>query len=55
MILGAEDKLFALEYELFCQVRDGIAAEVLRIQKTATGRRPGTDVFDFPLRRGDEE
>ena len=35
MILGAEDKLYALEYELFCQVRDTIAAEVVRIQKTA--------------------
>ena len=35
MILGAEDKLYALEYELFCQVRDSIAAEVVRIQKTA--------------------
>ncbi len=35
VILGAEDKLFALEYDLFCQVRDKIAAEVNRIQKTA--------------------
>ena len=35
MILGAEDKLFSLEYGLFCDVRDSIAAEVLRIQKTA--------------------
>ncbi len=35
VILGAEDKLFALEYDLFCQVRDKIAAEVSRIQKTA--------------------
>ena len=35
MILGAEDKLYSLEYELFCQVRDSIAAEVVRIQKTA--------------------
>ncbi|MCQ4671728.1 DNA mismatch repair protein MutS [Lactonifactor longoviformis] len=34
-ILGAEDKLFALEYELFTQVRETIAKEVLRIQKTA--------------------
>ena len=33
--MGAEDKLFSLEYELFCQVRDGIAAEVKRIQETA--------------------
>lgn len=35
VILGAEDKLFSLEYELFCQVRDQIAAEVVRIQQTA--------------------
>ena len=35
MILGAEDKLYALEYEIYCQVRDTIAAEVERIQKTA--------------------
>ena len=35
MILGAEDKLYALEYELYCEIRETIAAEVLRIQKTA--------------------
>lgn len=35
VILGAEDKLFALEYDLFCKVRDKVAEEVLRIQKTA--------------------
>lgn len=35
MILGAEDKLYALEYEIYCHVRDTIAAEVERIQKTA--------------------
>lgn len=35
MILGAEDKLFSLEYDLFCQVRESIASEVTRIQKTA--------------------
>lgn len=34
-ILGAEDKLYALEYELYCTVRDTIAGEVIRIQKTA--------------------
>ena len=34
-ILGAEDKLYALEYELYCQVRDEIAAEIVRIQTTA--------------------
>ena len=35
MILGAEDKLVSLEYELFCEVRDKIAHEVVRIQRTA--------------------
>ena len=35
VILGAEDKLLSLEYDLFCEVRDAIAAEVVRIQKTA--------------------
>jgi len=35
LILGAEDKLYALEYELYCEVRERIAAELLRIQKTA--------------------
>ena len=35
MILGAEDKLVALEYNLFCEVRDKLGAEIIRIQKTA--------------------
>ena len=35
MILGAEDKLFALEYDLFCQVREKLAAQIPRIQETA--------------------
>lgn len=35
MILGAEDKLVQLEYELFRQVRERIAENVVRIQKTA--------------------
>ena len=35
IIMGAEEKLVSLEYDLFCQVRDEIAAQVLRIQKTA--------------------
>ena len=35
MILGAEDKLYALEYELYCEVRERIASEMLRIQQTA--------------------
>lgn len=34
-ILGAEDKLFSLEYDLFTEIREKIAEEVLRIQKTA--------------------
>ena len=34
-ILGAEDKLYALEYELYSGVRGTIAGEVERIQKTA--------------------
>ncbi len=34
-ILGAEDKLYALEYQLYCEVRDAIAKEVVRIQQTA--------------------
>jgi DNA mismatch repair protein MutS len=34
-ILGAEEKLTALEYELFTGIRDQIAAQVLRIQRTA--------------------
>ncbi len=35
MILGAEDKLYLLEYELFVQVRSKIAGEIKRIQQTA--------------------
>ena len=35
MILGAEDKLYALEYELYCGIRDRIASQVERIQRTA--------------------
>lgn len=35
MILGAEDKLFSLEYNVFSNIRDQIAAEVMRIQQTA--------------------
>ncbi len=44
MILGAEDKLVSLEYQLFCEVRDQIGAEILRIQKTAKAIA-GIDVF----------
>ena len=35
MILGAEDKLYALEYDRFAEIRNMIAQEVDRIQKTA--------------------
>lgn len=35
IILGAEDKLFALEYNIFSEIRDKIGQEVLRIQTTA--------------------
>ena len=34
MILGAEDKLYALEYDRFAEIRNMIAGEVDRIQKT---------------------
>ena len=44
IILGAEDKLFSLEYDLFCDVRDQIAGEVNRIQTTAKAIA-GLDVF----------
>ena len=35
MILNAQDKLFALEYDAFCAVRDHIEASLVRIQKSA--------------------
>ncbi len=35
MILNAEDKLCALEYDAFCRVREKIAGEIERIQQTA--------------------
>ena len=44
IIMGAEDRLYSLEYELFCQVRDAIAKEVERIQSTAKAIA-GIDVF----------
>ncbi len=34
-ILNAEDKLFSLEYDVFCEIREHIAAELNRIQQTA--------------------
>ena len=36
-ILNAEDKLTALEYDLFCKIRESIAMELERIQRTAKG------------------
>ena len=42
--MGAEEKLVSLEYDLFCEVRDKIGAEVIRIQKTAKSIA-GIDVF----------
>lgn len=35
MILNAEDKLYTLEYDAFCRIRDNIAAQMERIQSTA--------------------
>ncbi|MBO4627820.1 MAG: DNA mismatch repair protein MutS [Lachnospiraceae bacterium] len=34
-IVNAEDRLYALEYRIFTDVRDAVAAEITRIQKTA--------------------
>ncbi len=34
-ILNAEDKLQGLEYDLFCKIRDSIAMELERVQRTA--------------------
>ena len=34
-IMGAEEKLCVLEYDLFCDIRDQIASQVVRIQQTA--------------------
>ncbi len=34
-ILGAEDKLYALEYQIFAEIRDKIGEEVVRVQATA--------------------
>ena len=35
IILGAEEKLFALEYDMFNEIRKSVANEVVRIQTTA--------------------
>lgn len=34
-ILGAEERLYALEYKLFCEIRDELATQIERIQKVA--------------------
>lgn len=34
-ILGSEDKLCALEYETFCDIREKISGEIKRVQRTA--------------------
>ena len=34
-ILGAEDRLYGLEYDLYCELRDKLGLEVKRVQKTA--------------------
>lgn len=34
-ILGAEDKLYTLEYNIFCEIRDSIYTEIARIQSAA--------------------
>ncbi|MDD4773839.1 MAG: DNA mismatch repair protein MutS [Eubacteriales bacterium] len=43
-ILGATDKVTALEYELFCEIRDSVADQAGRIQKTA-GMIAALDVY----------
>ena len=44
VILGAEEKLFSLEYDLFAMIRDQISGEVKRIQQTAKALAK-TDVY----------
>ena len=44
MILGAEDKLYSLEYGLYVDIRNRIAEEIVRIQQTAKAVA-GIDVF----------
>ena len=34
-ILNAEEKLYTLEYDMFCEIRDIVAAQLERIQRTA--------------------
>lgn len=42
--MNAEDKLYSLEYELFCQVRDALGDNMQRVQQTAKAIA-GLDVF----------
>ena len=35
MILNSQDKLYSLEYDLFCEIREKIAGQIERIQQTA--------------------
>lgn len=35
VILGAEDKLFGMEYDEFCRLRDYLESQIVRVQKTA--------------------
>ena len=44
IFMGAADRLSTLEYDLYCDVREQLAAEVLRIQSTAKAIA-GIDVF----------
>ena len=44
VILGAEEKLFSLEYDLFAMIRDQIGGEVKRIRQTAKALAK-TDVY----------
>ena len=44
MILGAEDKLYSLEYGLYLEIRNRVAEEIERIQETAKAVA-GIDVF----------
>lgn len=37
LILNAEDKLYSLEYDVFCEMRDNIGNQLERIQTTAKG------------------
>lgn len=43
-IMGAEEKLYSMEYELFCTVRDTLAGEMDRVQTTAH-QIAGLDVY----------